>query len=118
MSRLIQLFESWLGISKKDIATGTGNIATTVNPGVACTLKEIRLHLSGVGAANNLTVTLDNGTDAKYDTVLLTQDMTSVTDLVWQPDRPIELKSTDKINIAWTNGSGRTYGLEVLYTPI
>ena len=95
----------------KDIATGNAAISKTITPGVPFALESILLHLSAAGGAANLTVTLDSGDGAAYDTVLLTQDMTLVTDLLWQPDRPIELESGDKIVIAWANGAGRTYGL-------
>ena len=97
-------------------ATGTGNIATTVTPGGASALESITLHLSAAGGANDLTITVDANAGAAYDTVLLTQDMTLVTDLVWQPDRPIEMVSGDKIVLAWTNASSRTYGLTVKWS--
>ena len=92
-------------------ATGSGNIAETVNPGRAFALESVTVHLSAAGGANNLTVTLDANAGAAYDVVLKTQDMSAVTDLVWKPERPIECVNGDKIVIAWTNGSGRTYGL-------
>lgn len=96
-------------------ATGSGNIAESVDPGKAFYLVEVRLHLSAAGAANDLTVTLDALAGAGYDVVLLTQDMTTVTDLVWRPDQPAQFVNGDKIVIAWTNGSSRTYGLEVIW---
>jgi len=97
-------------------ATGAGNISVEVDPGRAFALESVKLHLSAAGAANNLTVTFDAGAGAAYDTVLLTQDMTTVTDLVWQPDSPLEFSSGDKIAIAWVNGSSRTYGLTVKWS--
>jgi hypothetical protein len=60
-----------------------------------------------------LTVTIDDGTAAAYDTLILTQDMTAVTDLFWAPERPIKLQATDAVDIAWANASTRTYGLTV-----
>lgn len=99
-----------------ETATGAGNIATTITPAKACALESVEVHLSAAGGANSLTVTKDANAGAAYDTVLLTQDMTSVTNLFWQPDRPIELTSGDKIVIAWTNASLRTYGLTVKWS--
>lgn len=97
----------------KSTATGNAAISKTVTPSGAGALDSIRLHLSAAGGAGNLTVTLDSGDGAAYDTVLLTQDMTLVTDLFWQPDRPIELDDVDALVIAWANAAGRTYGLTV-----
>lgn len=99
-------------------ATGSAAINTTVTPGVAARLEQLTLHLSAAGGAGNLTVTLDNGTGAAYDAVLLTQDMTSVTDLLWVPQKPILLKATDALVIAWANASSRTYGLEVWWSAL
>jgi len=99
-------------------ATGAAAIATTLAPGVPWQLEEIRVHLSAAGAANDLTATIDHGTAAAYDIVILTQDMTTVVDLVWSPDRPMEFAEDDELDIAWTNGSSRTYGLEIIFKGI
>lgn len=99
-------------------ATGAAAVSMTVNPAKAWQLEEVRIHLSAVGAAGNLTITIDANAGTAYDVVLLTQDMTSITDLVWQPDRPIKFENGDKIVIAWANGSTRTYGIEVLHEII
>lgn len=97
----------------KSVATGNAAIAKTVTPSQAAALDSIMLHLSAAGGAANLTIALDAIAGAEYDTVLLTQNMTLVTDLLWQPDRPIELDSGDSIIIAWANAGGKTYGLTV-----
>lgn len=94
-------------------ATGSAAIAATVAPGKAWRLKAVRVHLSAAGGADNLTVQVDAGAGAVYDTVLLTQDMTSIVDLAWEEDHL--LAAGDRITVAWANGSARTYGLEVVY---
>jgi hypothetical protein len=96
----------------------TANIAIneSIDPGKAGQLHELKIHLSAAGGAGNLTVTLDANAGAEYDTVLLTQDMTSVTDLLWQPDQPVYFDKGDKIVVAWANANSRTYGLEVKYS--
>ncbi|MES0334737.1 MAG: hypothetical protein SFH39_00045 [Candidatus Magnetobacterium sp. LHC-1] len=102
-------------------ATGAAAVAMTVTnprPGHKWQLKEVRVHLSAVGTAGNLTVTIDSGTNVVYDTVLKTQDMTSITDMYWQPEKPIILDSTDEIDIAWANSGTKTYGVEVVYAPL
>lgn len=97
----------------KNVATGNAAISETITPSNSSALDSVMLHLSAAGGAGNLTITIDAIAGAVYDTVILTQDMTLVTDLLWQPDRPIELDSGDKIVIAWANGAGRVYGLTV-----
>ena len=79
-------------------------------------LISIRIHLSAAGGAANFTITQDSYLGAEYDTVLFTQDMTSVTDLY----KTYQLKeavfdNNDKLVFKWVNGSSRTYGMEVLY---
>ena len=99
-------------------ATGGVAIASTLAPGVAGQLESIRIHLSAAGAAGDLTATLDHGTGAAYDTVLLTQDMTAVTDYVWHTERPMEFDADTELDFAWANASTRTYGLEVIWKAI
>ena len=99
-----------------DIATGAEAINTTIAPGRAFALESVSVHLNGAGGAGNLTVTVDAAAGAAYDVVLKTIDMTSVTDWVWQPDRPIELAKDDKIIIAWANAGTKTYGLTVRWS--
>ena len=99
-----------------DIATGTEAINTTIAPGRAFALESVSVHLNGAGGAGNLTVTVDAAAGAAYDVVLKTIDMTSITDWVWQPERPIELASGDKVVIAWANAGTKTYGLTVRWS--
>lgn len=95
-------------------ATGSAAIAMTVAPGVQWKLIAVRLHLSAAGGAGNLTATMDSGTGAAYDTVLITEDMTSVTDYQYTPQNPWRFED-DELDFAWANANGRTYGLEVCY---
>jgi len=100
-------------------ATGTtGAIAKTLAPERAFQLLEVRLHLNGAGGATNLTATVDAKAGAAYDIVLIKQDMTAVTDYVWQPDAPMQFDSGDEIDFAFSNGNNRTYGLEIKYNPL
>ena len=116
IGRMTEIMESTARGIKVDRATGAVAIATTIAPGAKWALREIRVHLSDAGGAGNLTATMDSGTALAYDSVVLTQDMTSVTDLEWQPDFPMIFDADDEIDIAWANGSSRTYGLEVIYS--
>lgn len=90
----------------------------TIAPGIAFQIEEIRVHLSAGGAATDLTATLDAGAGAAYDCVLIRQDMDNVTDLVYQPTRPIICQVDDEVDIAYANGGGATYGIEVYYSAI
>ena len=99
-------------------ATGALAVDMTIAPGVAWQLESIRIHLSAGGAATDLTATVDAGAGAAYDVVLVTQDMDNVTDYVYQPDRPIPLGPNDELVIAYNNGGGATYGIEVYYQAI
>ena len=101
------------------VFTGNGNIVVgteTIAPGKEWALEFIRIHLNIAGGANNLTATIDSGVAAVYDTVILTQDMTTLTDLYWSPERPMVLLATDELDFAWTNASARIYGLTVGWT--
>lgn len=93
---------------------GTGNIAVTVDPGKAFALQEVRLHLGAAGGANNFTVTRVSPEGAEHSVVLKTQDMSSATDLDYQPTRPHEFQKGDTVVCAWTNGSSVAWGLEVV----
>ena len=99
-------------------ATGAVAIATTIAPGAPWPLEEIRVHLSAAGASGNLTATVDHAAGSAYDINILTQDMTSVTDLVWSPDSPMKFQSGDELDIAWANAGTKTYGLEVVWRLI
>lgn len=99
-------------------ATGAGNISeslSVVNNDNVFQLLEIRIHLSAAGGANDLTATLDSAAGSAYDTVILTQDMTSVVDLqeTYEYEKRM-FRNGDQIDFAWTNGSSRTWGLEVI----
>lgn len=109
------IFDAYMVGTTTQTATGTAAIATTCAPGRPWVLLEVRLHLSAAGDAANFTATMDAGAGAGYDCVLLTQDMSAATDVHWQPTRPIVFKATDELDFAWANGSGRTYGLEIIY---
>lgn len=99
-------------------ATGSAALSATLAPGRAFQLLEVRIHLSAAGGAGNFTATVDANAGAPYDLNIITQDMTAVTDFVWQPDYPMHFDSGDKIDFAWTNAGGKTYGLEVKFSPL
>jgi hypothetical protein len=98
-------------------STGNTAINHTIDPGRAFQLEEFRIHLNAVGAAGDLILTLDANAGSAYDVVLYKQDMTSVTDIIWQPDLPLKFDNGDKIVVAWANAGGKTYGIEMKVSP-
>jgi hypothetical protein len=100
-------------------ATGNVAIASTLAATRPINIVAVKLHLSAAGgAAENFTVTIDSATDPVYDTVLFSQDMTTVQDISWVPESPIPVMGNDEIDFAYNNGNTRTYGLEVTYSLI
>jgi hypothetical protein len=101
-------------LTSRDTDT-SGAISHTVNPGSAWQLEEIRVHLSAAGGAGDLTATIDNDAGEEYDTVILTEDMTSTADVLYAPERPLHFAAGDKLIIAYSNANNRTYGVEVKF---
>ena len=93
-----------------------GAIASTLNAGdlpKGWQLESVKLHLSAAGGAGSFTITVDANAGATYDVVIFTQDMTTSTDVLWIPERPVILRNGDKLIFAYTNANNRAYGLEV-----
>lgn len=101
---------------KQKIVTGAVavNYDFEVTKGIA-RIVEVRIHLSAAGGAGDLTFTIDSGHGSEYDVVYLTQDMTTVTDLIWVPTRRIYITPADAFEVDWANANTRTYGIEILY---
>lgn len=100
--------------------TGSSHIKETISlngmtSGQFWQLHEFRIHLSGAATAtNNLTLTMRSHEGSAYDCNILTQDMTSVADVIWN-DGPFKLRGTDRLVVAWTNdaASFKTWGFQV-----
>lgn len=98
-------------------STGVAAISETFNPGRAFLLNEIRIHLSAAGGAGNLTATVNAVKGSVYDSNILNKDMTTVLDHLLQPTNPMPYEKGDTIDVAWANAGGKTWGLEIWYTP-
>ncbi len=98
-------------------ATGGGAIATSLTPPTRpIELICVKLHLSAAGgAAEDFTVTVNSATDPAYDTLIFSQDMTAVQDILWLPEQPIPIVNNDVVDFSYTNTNARTFGLEVIY---
>jgi hypothetical protein len=97
-----------------DKTTGSAAMAKQLTCAEAWFVKEVRIHLSDVGGAGTLQI-LINAVGAEYDLICMTQDMTTITDYYWQPDKSIPLLATDTFDIVWDNTNSRTYGIEIIY---
>ena len=106
--------------------TTSNTMALTVSPGYAWIPERVWVHLSGAGTGN-LTITRDYAGTA-WDQKLATWDTSSGTDYVWpeyqstppslqcRPYNPMQTwGSGDALKVDWTNGTGRTYGVEVTW---
>jgi len=96
-------------------ATGAVAIASTLTATRPLVITAVRLHLDAAGGVGNFTLTLVSATAAVYNVVLLTQDMTTTTDVFWVPDQPIPVANGDGVIAAYANANSKTYGLEISY---
>jgi len=104
------------GKSKVHRATGAAAMASSLIPTGTIYLESVKLHLDAAGGiAENFTVTINSATSAVYDTVIFSQVMTTVTDILWIPEKPISIVNNDVLDFAYANTNNRTYGLEVIY---
>ena len=106
------------GYTLTKVATEDGDAAIdfTLTPGTPFKLMSVKLHMQATGGTSeNLVIQQDSEDGSRYDTVLLTQDMVSVSDLFWQPDIPEQFKAGDSIKITYYNTNLRAWGLTVNY---
>ena len=96
-------------------ATATsGAIALVVDPAAAFKLVSLSLHFNTAPTTSeNLTVTLDSGQGAAYDTVLYKRDPSvgSLTDLYVEFGDNFVFASDDHLDVAYANTDARTYGI-------
>jgi len=99
--------------------TGAGAIAYVFEPNTGFQLEEIVLKLSAAGgAAENFSVDEIDNNGAEYGANIVSQDMNTVTTLKFQPDRPFEYQTGDKLDFTYTNTNSRTWGLTIKFKPI
>ena len=98
--------------------TGSAAIAVAHSITAKRKLVSVTAHFSGDPGAETLVVTLDAGAGAAYDTVLLSQSVDGVTNVLWQPDSELILESGDAIDITMTNAGAVTYGIQVTTSEV
>jgi hypothetical protein len=100
-------------------ATGAAALDEAMVPTSAYQIEEIRLHLSvPCAVAEDLTIQLDSGVGAAYDTTFVQQNMNGVQNVVWQPSRPLLFNNGDELDITFPNTGNATWGLEIFWSPI
>jgi hypothetical protein len=96
-------------------ATGAGPMAESLTPTQPLLLICVKLHLDiAGGTSENFTVTINSESGAAYDTLLFSQDMETVTDILWIPEQPIPILNYDVLDFAYANTNNRTWGLEII----
>jgi hypothetical protein len=95
-------------------ATGAGAMSETITITRPSKILSMMVHLSSVGATSeNLVFAIDSDSGTAYDTVLVTQDMNTVTD--YFANTPIYLAPGDDLDITYTNTDASTWGLQVVW---
>lgn len=97
-------------------ATGAAAVSISLAPNIHFQLNEVRIHLDLAGGAGDLTIALNAAAGEVYDVVLLTQDMTLVTDIILLPAQPHDFVKGDVLEIAWANANTKTYGIDVVWS--
>lgn len=91
------------------------NLTLTVDENIV--IKSVALHLSAAGGATeNFVMKVDSDAAAAYDTVLLSQDMNTTTDIFDNEERYIA--AGDDVDFTYTNTNSRTWGLTVQYAKV
>lgn len=95
--------------------TGTSNISEIFDPSEAFLLKSIRLHLNVPATGGELTGIVSDaiGLSSEYDTKFLAEPMNLLQDLIWTPEEKMEFVDDDSLDLAWSDASTQTWGLQV-----
>lgn len=105
--------------SQRYIATenGQGSINTSFSASVDVEIIAVYLHTSVNGGSGDFVMQRDSATSTSYNYVILTQDMSSVSDIAFPTSsRRIFQDSSDSTSFTWTSPiTTTTWGLEVHY---
>lgn len=96
----------------------TGALSHSLDQSTPLVILEVRLKLNAAGGAGNFTITLNHGTNAALDVVMVTQDMTTATSVHWIPTRPVVLSRDDVLDCAYANANNKTYGCEIIWREL
>lgn len=74
---------------------------------------EVTLDAAAATAAENLTVTIDAARGAAFDNLIYSKDMNGIADINYMFDEPRLCAPGDKIDVAWANADGNTWGIKL-----
>jgi hypothetical protein len=111
-----QLPERWTHFSFFKTQKAASNVESLDPDGQFFKLAEVRLHFSSTfGSTQDFTIRLSSIKGSEYNLLLLSQALSGLRDLLWQPSQALLLLSDDQIVFSWTQVSDvNTLGLNVL----
>lgn len=99
--------------------TGATALAQALAPKTPFKLLSALLHLNTAATQETFTIKVDAGRAANvYDTLLLSQAMSGIQDVVRTWEDGLDLKEDDEVDSAWTNTDTATYGLTVSFQTV
>jgi len=107
-------------ITVASIAADPDPLAAELNPAMDFILREIRFQSSETASEGTLTITVDANDGAAYDNILITDVITSVSEVTaghyrYAPAIPIYCESGDKIDVACNWDAGNTVTLQYVW---
>lgn len=111
--------QCYAGVLRHVAATGQGAMSESLTIPARETdwyLTDVRVHTSSTGASENFVVYIDSATASAYDVVLFSQNMLTVTDVVYLPVEPVYLKTGDVLRFTYTNSGSDIWGLNYTIT--
>lgn len=104
--------ERWTHFSFFASGGTNGAVTESLDPaGQFFKLTEVRLHFStAFVSTQDFTVRISSAKGSAHNLMLLSQALSGVRDLLWQPDQEIQLLSDDQIVFFWSQNSGVNIG--------
>ena len=98
-------------------STGSGAMAVNFNPSFPAKIENVLIHLSAAATAVADLTIAKYSTNAAFKTVLLTQAMSSVSDVHYTPESPVQINVGEKLQLSWVNdaSSYKTWGVQIQY---
>lgn len=106
------------GRVRTSFASATTAIAEALAPAVPFKLLSMMLHLDSAATASaSFTLKIDAGKagSAAYDTLLVSENMVGVSDIVKTWEGGFPLQADDEVDAAWANADAITSGYTITY---
>ena len=99
--------------------TGTGAISAALKPKTPFQLLSVMIHFASAQTQDTITVTCDAGKTATvYDTLLVSEAASGITDLVRTFGEGFEFAEDDEIDVAHAGNDGDVYGLTYAFKAL